>query len=91
MDRQAYYASVARSEAEIDKVMSPLLAEFAQNSRDQQRIVESLKYLSPSTLTFRALTALSGSDGDQHAAFRDAVIAFHEKWRRFFVSRIETA
>lgn len=91
MDRQVYYSSVARSEAEIDKVMSPLLAEFERNSRDQQRFVETLKFLSPSALTFRALTALSGSDGYQHAGFRDAVVAFHEKWKIFFVSRIEAA
>lgn len=90
MDRQAYYRSVARSEIEIDKVMSPLLEEFAQNARDQQRFVETLKYLSPGTLTFRSLTTLSGSDGDQHVRFRDAVANYHDEWRQFFLTRLQT-
>jgi len=90
MDRRAYYLSVARSEAGIEKIMGPLLEEFAQNARDQQHIIEMLKYLSPGTLTFRSLTSLSGSDGRQHANFRDAVIAYHKKWQDFFVTRIDS-
>ena len=90
MDRRAYYVSVARSEAGIEKIMAPLLQEFAQNARDQQRVIEILKYLSPGTLTFRSLTALSGSDGRQHASFRDAVVVYHRAWQDFFVKRIES-
>jgi len=90
MDRRAYYLSVARSEAGIEKIMAPLLEEFAQNARDQQRVIEIMKYLSPGTLTFRLLTSLSGSDGRQHAHFRDAVVAYHRDWRDFFVTRLET-
>jgi ABC-2 type transport system permease protein len=70
--------------------MSPLLEEFAQNARDQQRFVETLKYLSPGTLTFRSLTTLSGSDGDQHARFRDVVANYHDEWRQFFLTRLQT-
>ena len=90
MDRRAYYLSVARSEAGIEKIMTPLLQEFAQNARDQQRVIEVLKYLSPGTLTFRSLTAFSGSDGLQHADFRDAVVVHHHAWQDFFVKRIES-
>ncbi|MBM4230008.1 MAG: DUF3526 domain-containing protein [Gammaproteobacteria bacterium] len=90
MDRRAYYLSVARSEAGIEKIMAPLLEEFVQNARDQQDVIELMKYLSPGTLTFRLLTSLSGSDGRQHANFRDAVVANHRDWRDFFVTRLET-
>lgn len=90
IDRRDYYLSVARSEAGIEKIMAPLLEEFAQNARDQQRVIEIMKYLSPGTLTFRSLTSLSGSDGSQHAHFRDAVVAYHRDWREFFVTRLET-
>jgi len=90
MDRRAYYLSVARSEAGIEKIMAPLLQEFARNARDQQRVIEVLKYLSPGTLTFRSLTALSGSDGRLHAGFRDAVVVYHRAWQEFFVKRIES-
>ena len=90
MDRRAYYLSVARSEAGIEKIMAPLLQEFARNARDQQRVIEVLKYLSPGTLTFRSLTALSGSDGRLHASFRDAVLVYHRAWQEFFVKRIES-
>ena len=90
MDRRAYYLSVAGSEAGIEKIMAPLLQDFAQNGRDQQRVIEVLKYLSPGTLTFRSLTALSGSDGREHAKFRDAVVVHHRAWQEFFVKRIES-
>ena len=90
IDRRAYYLSVARSEADIEKIMAPSLQQFAQNARDQQRVIEILKYLSPGTLTFRSLTALSGSDGPQHANFRDAVVAYHHVWQDFFVKRIDS-
>jgi len=70
--------------------MAPLLEEFVQNARDQQDVIELMKYLSPGTLTFRLLTSLSGSDGRQHANFRDAVVANHRDWRDFFVTRLET-
>jgi ABC-2 type transport system permease protein len=89
MDRQAYYRTVARSEAGIERAMVPLLERFADAADQQQRIIGLLQYLSPGTLTFQTLTGLSGTDGRFHAEFRAASTDYHERWKEFFVSRIE--
>jgi ABC-2 type transport system permease protein len=89
MDRQAYYQTVARSEAGIEQVVAPLLERFGDTANDQRRIVGLLKYLSPGTLTFQTLTGLSGTDGRVHAEFRAATTEFHGRWKDFFVTRIE--
>ncbi len=84
MDRTAYFQSVAESELSVSRAMAPLLAKFATQAMRQQGLVGILQYLSPGTLTWQALTALAGSDGARHRAFRAQTVAFHERWSAYF-------
>jgi ABC-2 type transport system permease protein len=88
MDMTAYYRSVARSEREIAAIMLPLLAAFDQRAVQQQSLVARLQYLSPGTLTYQVLASLSGSDGARYRQLRTDTLAFHERWRDFFDTRL---
>jgi hypothetical protein len=44
-----------------------------------------LKYSSPALLANDAFTALSGTDRTYHAAFRAAVLDYHQSWQAFFI------
>ncbi len=88
MDQNTYFKSVAQSEKLIAAAVVPKLEEFTIQAQHQQEIVSVLQYLSPGTLTYQSLTALSGSDGIRHRAFNAQVKVFHSQWVNFFYSRL---
>jgi ABC-2 type transport system permease protein len=89
MDRTAYFKSVARSERQIDAAMRPLLAAFDERAAEQRSVIDGLQYASPATLFYRIATALAGSDGVRHAAFRRQAVDFHAVWSEYFGMRLE--
>ncbi|MCS6947550.1 MAG: DUF3526 domain-containing protein, partial [Steroidobacteraceae bacterium] len=88
-DKALFYRTVAAAEANIEAAMQPLLAQFAQQAQRQRRLVAGLQYLSPGTLAYETLTALSGSNGVRHAHFRAQVFEFHRAWVAWFRARLD--
>lgn len=69
---------------EIDARVQPVLREFEVQRTAQQRLVGTLRWLSPAMLLQDTLNDLAGTGTARHQAFIAQVGAFHERWRAHF-------
>ena len=83
-----YFVQVISTNAAVEKVVAPLLAQFDVQAARRDATVRYLEFLSPALVTQQALTALSGTDPARFADFTRQVLDFHRRWRTFFESRI---
>lgn len=81
---QRYFAS---KDLLLDK-MSPLLAEYDESLRKQQRWVSKLSFLSPSVLFQNNLNYLAETSAVHYDVYRQSVLTFTEEWRNFFLPLI---
>lgn len=81
---QRYFAS---KDLLLDE-MSPLLAEYDQSLRKQQRWINKFSFFSPSVLFQNSLNHLAETSAAHYDVYRQSVLAFTEEWRNFFVPLI---
>jgi ABC-2 type transport system permease protein len=66
----------------------PVVDRCEQQLARQQRIIDRLRFLSPTVLMQNALNEVAGTGSPRHRHFLDQVDRFHAPWRGFVVPRI---
>jgi ABC-2 type transport system permease protein len=85
VDQEIFFRQVALSERDIAASIEPEFEAFEAQAQRQAALMKWLKYSSPALLASDAFTALSGTDRTYHAAFRAAVLDYHQSWQAFFI------
>jgi ABC-2 type transport system permease protein len=83
-----FYIQVLATDAAVEKVVAPIMAEFASQARKREGVVDLLQYTSPAIAAQQALNALVGTGNARFEHFVAHVLKFHSDWRGFFVSKI---
>ena len=65
--------------------MQPLLDNYDNSLKQQQRWVGQLGFLSPAVLMQSNLNHLAGTSSAHYEAYRQSVLAFNDEWRDFFL------
>jgi ABC-2 type transport system permease protein len=85
VDQEIFFRQVALSEQDIAASIEPQFQAFEAQAERQAALMKWLKYSSPALLANDAFAALAGTDRTYHAAFRTAVLDYHQSWQAFFV------
>jgi ABC-2 type transport system permease protein len=72
----------------VDEQIEPLLKRFDQKLLEQQKLVDTIGFLSPAILINEALSAIAGTDTRRFLAFKAQTEGFHNSWRQYFAPRI---
>lgn len=83
-----FYIQVMATDAAVEKVVTPIMAEFASQANKREGVVALLQYSSPAIAAQQALNALVGTSNERFSDFVDQVLKFHGDWRGFFTSKI---
>jgi ABC-2 type transport system permease protein len=65
-----------------------VISRYEEQLANQQRVLDSLRFLSPAILMQGALNDIAGTGGARHADFLTQVDAYHRQWREYFVPKI---
>jgi ABC-2 type transport system permease protein len=79
----------ARVQTELENRVLPVMDAFAAQLARQQRLVDRLRFLSPSIVTYEGLNDVAGSGVTRHQHFSAAVERYHAEYKRFFFERLE--
>ncbi len=85
VDQEIFFRQVALSEQDIAASIAPQLEAFEAQAERQAALMKWLKFSSPALLANDAFAALAGADRAYHAAFRAAVLEYHQRWQAFFL------
>ena len=72
----------------VDEQLEPLLKRFDHQLLQQQKLVDTIGFLSPAILVNEALNSIAGTDSRRFIAFKAQTEAFHNLWRKHFSPRI---
>ncbi len=86
--QEAYFRQVMETEQDVAATIAPLLAAFADQSRQRDGLVSRLSVLSPALLADQALMGIAGMDASRSRVWREAVSEFHAAWTGYFAERI---
>lgn len=81
---RAFFLAKQRVDAQVE----PLLNEFDKQLLAQQKLVDTIGFLSPAILVNEALNLVAGNDSRRFLAFKAQTEAFHDIWRAFFAPKI---
>ena len=83
-----FFLQVLATDSAVERAIEPLMEEFGTQAQNRQDVVDLLQYVSPAIMAQNALNAVSGTGTERFSDFSEQALAFHEKWRGFFTSRI---
>lgn len=83
-----FYLGYFASQDVVKKAINPVLSEYEEKLRAQQKFTESFRYASPSLLLQDAINDLAGTSARHYESYRNQVIAFAEEWRSYFLPRM---
>ncbi|MBL8628484.1 MAG: DUF3526 domain-containing protein [Rhodospirillaceae bacterium] len=83
-----FYIQVLATDAAVEKVVTPIMAEFTSQAEKREGVVALLQYTSPAIAAQQALNALVGTGNERFEDFVGQVLAFHNNWRGFFTGKI---
>ncbi|MBL8644693.1 MAG: DUF3526 domain-containing protein [Rhodospirillaceae bacterium] len=83
-----FYIQVLATDAAVEKVVTPIMAEFEAQAEKREGVVALLQYTSPAIAAQQALNALVGTGNERFTDFVGQVLKFHGDWRGFFTGRI---
>lgn len=83
-----FYVQVLATDAAVEKVVTPIMAQFAEQAGKREGVVDLLQYTSPAIAAQQALNALVGTGNSHFEDFTSQVERFHGNWRGFFVGKI---
>ena len=72
----------------VDEQLEPLLKRFDHQLLQQQKLVDTIGFLSPAILVNEALNSIAGTDSRRFIAFKAQTEAFHDAWRKHFSPRL---
>jgi ABC-2 type transport system permease protein len=73
---------------EVERILTPIVAEFERQRAAQSSLIERLDALSPASAAAASLVDAAGTGPEREQHFRQQVEAFRRAWRAFFVPRI---
>jgi ABC-2 type transport system permease protein len=73
---------------DVERRVRPVISRYEEQLANQQRVLDSLRFLSPAILMQGALNDIAGTGGARHADFLTQVDAYHRQWREYFVPKI---
>ncbi len=68
--------------------IAQIMAGYDRQLSQQQRIVDSLSFLSPAIVMQEALNAVAGTDNNRYQYLSRQVDAFHHVWQGFFLPKV---
>ncbi|MDP1772763.1 MAG: DUF3526 domain-containing protein [Methylobacter sp.] len=68
--------------------ITQIMARYDRQLAQQQRIVDSLRFLSPAIVMQEALNAVAGTDNSRYQQLSLQVDAFHRVWQDFFLPKV---
>lgn len=74
-------------QAAADRI-AQIMAGYDQQLAQQQRSVDTLRFLSPAILMQEALNAVAGTDNSRYRHLSRQVDAFHRVWQGFFLPKV---
>jgi ABC-2 type transport system permease protein len=86
-DTTASRKRVLVQQAAADRI-AQIMAGYDQQLAQQQRIVDSLRFLSPAIVMQEALNAVAGTDNSRYQHLSGQVDAFHRVWQGFFLPKV---
>ena len=81
--------SALLAQAELERQLSPVLADFQERLSAQQALVDKLRFASPALLVHEGLADVSGSGVTRHQHFSKQVDAYQRELQAFFHERVE--
>jgi len=79
----------ARIAHQVELAMKPELAKFDEHMARQHALVTRVSIISPAIVAVEGMTALAGTGYLRYAHFMQQIDAFHQRWKDFFLPRIE--
>jgi ABC-2 type transport system permease protein len=73
---------------DVERRVRPVISRYEEQVASQQRVLDSLRFLSPAILMQGALNDIAGTGSARHADFLAQVDAYHRQWREYFVPKI---
>jgi ABC-2 type transport system permease protein len=73
---------------EVERRVRPVVSRYEAQIAKQQRVIDSLRFLSPAILMQNALNDIAGTGSDRHRHYLAQVDAYHRQWREYFVAKI---
>ncbi len=73
---------------EVERRVRPVVGRYETQIASQQKLIDSLRFLSPALLMQGALNDIAGSGTERHRAFLAQVDQYHREWRDYFVPKI---
>jgi ABC-2 type transport system permease protein len=86
-DTAASRKRVLVQQAAADRI-AQIMAGYDHRLAQQQRIVDSLRFLSPAIVMQEALNAVAGADNSRYQHLSRQVDAFHRVWQGFFLPKV---
>jgi ABC-2 type transport system permease protein len=83
-NEENYIRTLIAINAETERVLTPTLQRFRDQSRSQQAIIDRFGFLSPAIVFQQLANALSGTDQARHRLFMDAVEAHRAEVKQYF-------
>jgi len=84
----SFYIQILATDAAVEKVVTPIMAQFSSQATKREGVVSLLQYTSPAIAAQQAMNALVGTGNAHFEDFVSQVLRFHENWRGFFVGKI---
>jgi len=79
----------ARIQNQVELAMKPELAKFDEHMARQHALVTRAAIVSPAIVAVEGMTALAGTGYLRYAHFMQHIDVFHQRWKDFFLPRIE--
>jgi len=73
---------------DVERRVRPVVNRYEEQIAKQQRVIDSLRFLSPAILMQSALNDIAGTGTDRHRDYLAQVDAYHQQWRDYFVPKI---
>jgi ABC-2 type transport system permease protein len=73
---------------DVERRVRPVVSRYEQQLASQQRVLDSLRFLSPAILMQGALNDIAGTGSQRHTDFLAQVDVYHRGWREYFVPKI---
>ncbi len=87
-NRFAYWQGFFASQEMMESTLTPLITRFDRQLSEQQKWVNTFRFLSPAILFQTGFTELAGTSARQYHDFKKSVTGFTITWREYFLPMV---
>jgi ABC-2 type transport system permease protein len=73
---------------DVERRVRPVVNRYEEQLASQQRMLNSLRFLSPAIMMQGAVNDIAGTGSDRHRHYLAQVDDYHRRWRDYFVPKI---